>query len=131
MKGLGRMGGYSVSLTHCHKLCVVVQRVGRVLLDGCNIKRGAKSNNKEERQSSGDLTCHDAPVDSIKLQVMDVVQAINLPEGAGLLVALQEYEKLQQANITIEDGITMKIRVTSPSLIWGLCRHLYMCRPHL
>ena len=114
--GGGGEGGYKVSLTHCDKLLIVVQGVRRVLLDGCNIKRGAKSNNEEERQSSGKLPWHDAPVDSIKLQVLDVVQAVDLPERTRLLIALQHpfhcvedcikaYKKFEHANSTFASTV--------------------------
>lgn len=84
------MHGAQKCLTYCDKLSVVVQRVRGVLLDGCNVQGRAEGDDKEERQSSGDLACHDAPVDSIKLQVMNVVQAIDLPEGARGVRALQQ-----------------------------------------
>ena len=76
------------ALTDSDKLPVVVKWLWGVLLDGCNIQRGPKSHHEEERQGSGNLARHDGPVDAIKLQVVNIVQAIDLPEGTRILVSL-------------------------------------------
>lgn len=68
-----------VSRTYSLELVVVVEGLWGVSLDGGHIQRGAERDNKEQRDDLGQLLHHAREVHAVKVQVLDVKQAVYLP----------------------------------------------------